>query len=44
MIASLATLLPSQEHGGAFNPWDPECGDEYFDADDDFLWAHPFKC
>lgn len=26
-------------HGGCFNPWDGECGDEYGEADDDFLWG-----
>lgn len=26
-------------HGGSTNPWDGECGDEYWDADDDFLWG-----
>lgn len=26
-------------HGGSTNPWDSECGDEYFEADDDFLWS-----
>lgn len=26
-------------HGGCANPWDSECGDEYFDADDDALWG-----
>lgn len=26
-------------HGGCANPWDSECGDEYFDADDDFMWG-----
>lgn len=25
------------DHGGCFNPWDGECGDEYFEADDDFF-------
>ena len=28
-------------HGGSTNPWDAECGDEYFEADDDFLWGWP---
>lgn len=28
-------------HGGSLNPWDAECGDEYFEADDDFLWGWP---
>lgn len=28
-------------HGGSLNPWDSECGDEYFEADDDFLWGWP---
>lgn len=27
------------KHGGCFNPWDASCGDEYWDADDDFLWS-----
>lgn len=31
-------------HGGSFNPWDSECGDEYFDADDDFLLAPISRC
>ncbi|WP_433131349.1 hypothetical protein ACQPWW_10095 [Micromonospora sp. CA-240977] len=28
-----------REHGGSTNPWDAECGDEYFEADDDFLYS-----
>lgn len=28
-------------HGGSFNPWDSECGDEYWDAADDFIWGWP---
>lgn len=28
-------------HGGCWNPWDGECGDEYWEADDDFLWGWP---
>ncbi|GGO25305.1 hypothetical protein [Micromonospora parathelypteridis] len=28
-----------RQHGGSTNPWDSECGDEYFEADDDFLWS-----
>ena len=28
-------------HGGAWNPWDADCGDEYWDADDDFIWGWP---
>lgn len=28
-------------HGGSLNPWDAECGDEYFEADDDFAWGWP---
>lgn len=28
-------------HGGSLNPWDAECGDEYFEADDDFIWGWP---
>lgn len=31
-------------HGGATNPYDSECGDEYFDADDDFLLATINRC
>lgn len=31
-------------HGGSLNPWDSECGDEYFEADDDFLWAPVNRC
>jgi hypothetical protein len=31
-------------HGGSFNPWDSECGDEYFEADDDFLFAPIGRC
>jgi hypothetical protein len=27
-------------HGGCTNPWDGQCGDEYFDADDDTLWGN----
>lgn len=26
-------------HGGCANPWDSECGDEYWEADDDFLYG-----
>lgn len=26
-------------HGGSTNPWDSNCGDEYFDADDDVLYG-----
>lgn len=26
-------------HGGSTDPWDSECGDEYWEADDDFLWS-----
>jgi len=26
-------------HGGSTNPNDSECGDEYWEADDDFLWS-----
>jgi hypothetical protein len=29
------------DHGGCFNPWDSECGDEYGEADDDFWLASP---
>jgi len=28
-------------HGGALNPWDADCGDEYRDAADDFLNGWP---
>jgi len=28
-------------HGGCWNPWDGECGDEWWDADDDFIWGWP---
>lgn len=28
-------------HGGCLNPWDSECGDEFREADDDFLWGWP---
>jgi hypothetical protein len=28
-------------HGGSLNPWDAECGDDYWGADDDFLWGWP---
>lgn len=31
-------------HGGSANPWDAECGDEYFEADDDFLLAPVNRC
>lgn len=31
-------------HGGSLNPWDSECGDEYFEADDDTLWAPINRC
>ena len=31
------------EHGGCFNPWDGECGDEYGEADDDF-WLGRDNC
>ena len=31
-------------HGGSTNPWDAECGDEYWEADDDFLWAEINRC
>jgi hypothetical protein len=31
-------------HGGSLNPWDSECGDEYWEADDDFLWAPVNRC
>lgn len=29
-------------HGGSVNPWDSNCGDEYWDADDDFLWGSQY--
>lgn len=28
-------------HGGCLNPWDAECGDEWWEADDDFIWGSP---
>ena len=28
-------------HGGCWNPWDGECGDEFFDAEDDTLLGWP---
>ncbi|GAA1850974.1 hypothetical protein GCM10009751_04250 [Myceligenerans crystallogenes] len=31
-------------HGGSLNPWDAECGDEYWEADDDFLNAQINRC
>lgn len=31
-------------HGGSTNPWDGECGDEYWEADDDFLNAAINRC
>lgn len=31
----------TRAHGGSTNPWDAECGDEYFEADDDFIWGWP---
>lgn len=31
------------DHGGCFNPWDGECGDEYGDAFDDF-WLASTNC
>lgn len=30
-----------RDHGGSLNPWDSECGDEYWEADDDFVWGWP---
>lgn len=30
-----------REHGDCLNPLDPECGDEYFEAADDFLFSDP---
>ncbi len=30
-----------RDHGGSLNPWDSECGDEYWEADDDFLYGWP---
>ncbi len=29
-------------HGGSVNPYDVDCGDEYWEADDDFLWGYGF--
>ncbi|WP_159397372.1 hypothetical protein [Sorangium cellulosum] len=31
-------------HGGSANPWDDECGDEYWEADDDFLNSIIGRC
>ncbi len=31
-------------HGGSILPWDAECGDEYWDADDDVLWVEINRC
>ncbi|WP_299040058.1 hypothetical protein [uncultured Pseudokineococcus sp.] len=31
-------------HGGSFNPWDRNCGDEFFEAEDDFLYAPINRC
>jgi hypothetical protein len=31
-------------HGGSWLPWDGNCGDEYWDADDDFLLAPIGRC
>jgi hypothetical protein len=31
-------------HGGSNNPWDGNCGDEFWDADDDVLWAEINRC
>ncbi|MDQ3035173.1 MAG: hypothetical protein M3Y87_22395 [Myxococcota bacterium] len=31
-------------HGGAADPWDSECGDEYWEADDDYLWSRSGYC
>lgn len=31
-------------HGGSFNPWDSECGDEYREANDDYLRAPISRC
>lgn len=33
-----------RKHGGSFNPWDAECGDEYWEADDDFLHSIIGRC
>jgi hypothetical protein len=31
-------------HGGSTNPWDSECGDEYWEADDDYARSIIGKC
>lgn len=31
-------------HGGSLLPWDAECGDEYWDADDDTIWGEINRC
>ena len=28
-------------HGGSYDPWDVNCGDEYSEASDDFIWGWP---
>ena len=28
-------------HGGSYDPWDANCGDEYSEASDDFIWGWP---
>jgi hypothetical protein len=32
------------EHGGCWNPWHPDCGDEYFEALDDYWFAWVPNC
>ncbi|WP_339565998.1 hypothetical protein [Pseudokineococcus sp. 1T1Z-3] len=31
-------------YGGSLNPWDRNCGDEFFEAEDDFLFAPINRC
>jgi hypothetical protein len=33
-----------RSHGGSANPWDSECGDEYWEADDDYAWSRSGYC
>jgi hypothetical protein len=33
-----------REHGGSTDPNDGSCGDEYWEADDDFLWSRNDLC
>ncbi|WP_438023847.1 hypothetical protein [Sorangium sp. So ce233] len=33
-----------RKHGGSVNPWDAECGDEYWEADDDFFNSIIGRC